>query len=793
MFKHTLLIIFRTFKRFRSTFIINLAGLSIGIACALMIYLWVNDEVSFDTFHKNGDRVFQVMQNLQEANSIATIEYTPHPLAEALKEEFPEVEYATTAVLSKWFANKGVLTYENTYVKAAGQFISKHYFDIFSCDFILGNKEQILSDKYNIAISDEMAMDLFGTTDGVLGRSVEWKLKDSGTDFTGVYQITGIFKKQPVNTSAAFDILLNYELFFEKRPSLKHWGNSDPFTYVLLREGTDIDQFNEKIAGLLKTKVKESTASIFVRKYADQYLYGSYENGVQSGGRIEYVKIFSLVAVFLLLIACINFMNLSTAKASGRLKEVGIKKTIGATKANLVVQHLSESMLMAFISLIVAVILAQVLLPSFNAMTGKDLVLDIGTKNTWLSLLGITLLTGLVSGSYPAFYLSGFSPSTVLKGKLVTSFGELWARKGLVIFQFIISVVLMVSVFVVYKQVEYIRSKNLGYNKDNLLYFDVSGMRPERIETLLSEAKKIPGVVNATTFAHNLSGTHGGYSGLQWEGKDPSMDIDFSNLEVDHDFLKIMGIQLLEGEGFSQDISPEKQIIFNETAIQRMGLKYPVVGKTIDLYGEKRIVGVAKDFHFESLHEQIKPCFFQFTPDRDNVLLKIEMGKEQAIVAGVQQLYQQFNPGVPFDFKFMDEDYQTLYASEQRISMLSKYFSGIAILISCLGLYGLASFTAERRTKEIGIRKVLGASVPKIVMLLSGEFTKIVLIATAIALPISYLMANEWLERFAYRISFSAWYFIMVGVLTLLVAWLTVGTQAIRAALTNPSRCLRND
>jgi ABC-type antimicrobial peptide transport system permease subunit len=637
-----------------------------------------------------------------------------------------------------------------------------------------------------------MAMNLFGTIDGVVGKSVEWKLKDSGTDFTGTYQVTGIFKKQPVNTSAPFDLLLNYEIFIGKRPSLKHWGNSDPFTYVLLKEGTNVDQFNHKIAGLLKTKFKGSTGSLFIRKYADQYLYGSYENGVPAGGRIEYVRIFSLVAVFLLLIACINFMNLSTAKASGRLKEVGIKKTIGASKTNLVVQHLGESMLMALISLAVAVILVQLLLPSFNTMTGKDLALDIGTKSTWLSLLGVTLLTGLVSGSYPAFYLSGFSPSAILKGRLVTSFGEQWARRGLVIFQFVISVVLMVSVFVVYKQLEYIRSKNLGYNKDHLLYFDVNGMRPERIETLLSETKKIPGVVNATTFAHNLSGIHGGYSGLQWEGKDPAMDIDFSNLEVDHDFLRIMGIQLSEGEYFSQEISPGKQIIFNETAIQRMGLKHPV-GKTIDLYGEKRIVGVAKDFHFESLHEPIKPCFFQFTPDRDNVLLKIEMGKEQAIIASVQQLYQQINPGVPFDFKFMDEDYQALYASEQRISMLSKYFSSIAILISCLGLYGLASFTAERRTREIGIRKVLGASVPKIVMLLSGEFTKIVLIATVIALPVSYLIANEWLEGFAYRISFSGWYFVIVGVLTLLVAWLTVGSQAIKAALTNPSQCLRND
>lgn len=791
MIKHNLLIVLRTFTRSRSTFIINLSGLSIGIACALMIYLWVYDELSFDTFHEKEGSIFQVMQNLQESNSISTIEYTPHPLATALKEEFPEVEYATTAVLSKWFTNKGVLTFNDKHVKAAGQFIGRDYFNIFSCDFIRGNKGAVLSNKYSVAISDEMAMNLFGTIDDLVGKSVEWKLVDSGTDFTGVYEITGIFRRQPPNTSAPFDLLLNYELFFEKRPSLVYWGNSDPFTYVVLREGTDVDQFNVKIAGLLKTKHKQSTGSLFVRKYSDQYLHGKYVNGVQSGGRMEYVKLFSIIAIFILVIACVNFMNLSTARALRRSKEVGIKKTIGASRQTLVVQYLGESMLMAFVGLIGALVLVQLLLPAFNIITGKNLVLHLGT-NTVLPVLGITLITGLISGSYPAFYLSAFRPATVLKGNLKTSWSELWARKSLVILQFMISVILMVSVFVVNKQLEYIQSRNLGYDKDNLIYFDMSGVPEERVETFLSETKKIPGVINAATFIHNFTGDHGGYSRLQWEGKDPGTDIDFGNLEVGNDFLDIMGIQLIEGQYFSESLRPESQIIFNETAIKRMGLDNPI-GKTVNLHGPRQIVGIAKDFHFESLHEGIKPCFFRLYPNRGNALVKVATGKEQAVMAQVRQLYQQFNSGVPCDFKFMDEDHAALYASERRISTLSGYFSGVAIFISCLGLYGLAAFSAERRTKEIGIRKVMGSSSFNIVVLLSADFTKIVFAAIIMAMPVSYLIADEWLEQFAYRISLSHWYFIITASVTLLIAWVTVGTQAIRAACATPVRCLRSE
>jgi ABC-type antimicrobial peptide transport system permease subunit len=763
-----------------------------GIACALMIYLWVEDELSFDKFHEKGSRLFQVMQNLQDAGSIATIEYTPHPLAMALVDEFPEVEYATTAVLSKWFSNKGVLTFDNRHVKGAAQFISKHYFDIFSCDFIYGHKDQMLTGKYNVAISDEMAMNLFNRTDNLIGKSVDWKLVDSGTDFSGTYVIVGIFKKQPANSSASFDLLLNYELFFEKRPSLQSWGNSDPFTYVTLKEGTDVEQFNAKIAGFLKSKFKDSTGSLFIRKYSDQHLYSEYNNGVQSGGRIEYVKLFSIIAVFLLLVACINFMNLSTAKASRRLKEVGIKKAIGASKRTLILQHLGESLLMSFISLFVAVILVQLLLPAFNVITGKHLVLNFEI-NLVLSVLSITLFTGFISGSYPAFYISSFSPAAVLKGKFSTSLGELWARKGLVIFQFAISVILMVSVFVVYRQLEYIQTKNLGYDKDNLVYFDISGVRNERVETFLSETEKIPGVVNATTFIHNLAGNHGGYSGLEWDGKDPNKDIDFSNIEVGYDFLEIMGIQLMDGETFSPELASSRQIIFNKIAIERMGLKDPV-GKLIKVAGEEKlIVGITENFHFESLHENIKPCFFQVYPSRGNVLIKIEAGKEQRIIDKVQQLYQQFNPDTPFDFKFMDEDYQSLYVSEQRIAVLSRYFGAMAIFISCIGLFGLSSFSAERRSKEIGIRKVLGSSIFNIVILLSSDFTKIVFAAIVIALPISYFIAKQWLDEFAYRISLSWWYFIITGMTALSIAWLTVGVQALKTAHINSAKCLRDE
>lgn len=792
MFRHNLLLAYRNFLRYKSTFFINLIGLSTGLACALLIYLWVNDELRVDKFHEKDSQLYQVMHIVQTPNSIQSFEGTPGLLARSLAEEIPEVVSAVAVRPS--FNHKGILSIEDKHIKASEQYVGKEFFNIFSYQLIQGDKYQVLTDKYSVVISDELARKLFNTIENVIGKTVEW----NHDDLSGSYLISGIFERPPSNSSAQFDILFNYELFLEKRSNFLSWENSNPATYIILKEGTNVDQFNEKIAGFIKTKLPTSNSTLFLRQYSDKYLYGQYENGIQAGGRIEYVRLFSIVAIIILTIACINFMNLSTAKASRRLKEVGVKKAIGADRKTLIIQFLSESMMMAFLSLLLSLILVVLVLPQFNNITGKHLTFAFGL-NIILSVLGITSFTGFISGSYPAFYLSGFRPATILKGggapgKLNTSTAALWMRKGLVVFQFTISVIFIASVLVVSKQLSFIQNKNLGYDRDNVIYFTNEGKVLESFETFLSEVKHIPGVVNASSFANNLTGSHGGTSGVNWEAKNPDEAIDFGNLEVGYDFIETLGIEMAAGRTFSREFGADSSsIIFNEAAIESMGLQDPI-GKTIKLWGqEKRIIGVVKNFHFESLYEEIKPCFLQLYPVSNKTMVKIQEGSEAETLAQLQQFYQEYNQGLPLDYKFLDDDYQVLYASEQRVTVLSRYFAGLAILISCLGLFGLAAFTAERRLKEIGIRKVLGSTDWGIAYLLSNDFTKMVVTAIVIALPLSYFIAKNWLESFAYRIDLELWYFIGAGLVALLIAWFTVGLQTVKAAKVNPTQCLKDE
>lgn len=807
MLRYNLLLAYRNFKRHKGSFFINLIGLSTGLTCTLLIYLWVNDELSVDKFHKNHSRLYQVLQNLPMADGILTVGATPGLLAESLLEEMPDIDDAVAVAYPMGGqGTKGLLSFENTYLKASELYAGNNYFNVFSYPLIEGDKDQVLSDKYSILLSEEMAVKLFKTTRNVVGKTVTWNRER----LDGEYQVTGIFKNPPANSSARFDVLLTYQLYFDEYKRLHDWGNSGPRTYVLLKEGADVDWFNKKIKDFRKSKLKatwdparikqvfgnanlDRLGTLFLQRYSDKHLYNRYENGVPVDGRILYVRLFSVIALMILVIACINFMNLSTAKASKRLKEVGLKKSIGVDRKTLIFQFLGESVLMAFLSLILALSLMTLFLPLFNEITGKQLTLSLDMPMV-TAILGITLVTGLLSGSYPAFYLSGFNPVTVLKGKIHMSMGELWARRGLVIFQFTLSVAMIVSVVVVYKQIEFVHTKNLGYNRDNIIYFAKEGKLAEGLETFLTEVKKMPGVVGAASFGHNLTGDHGGTSAVGWEGKNPDERIQFGNLEMDHDLMKIMGFEMAAGRMFSRDFYNENdKIIFNEAAINAMGLQDPI-GKTVTLWGnEKQIIGVVKNFHFESLYEEVKPCFLQCYKDMDNILVKIEAGMEKETISRIQKFYQQYNSGLPFDYKFLDEDYQVLYAAEKRVALLSRYFAGIAILISCLGLFGLATFTAERRLKEIGIRKILGSSVLGIIFLLSGDFTKMVIAAILIAVPASYFIAQHWLEGFAFRIDLEWWFFAGAGLLVLFIAWFTVGMQTVKAAQINPAECLKDE
>ncbi|UOY08072.1 ABC transporter permease [Muricauda sp. SCSIO 64092] len=793
MLKHNFLLVIRSIKKYKGSFLINIIGLTIGLTCVLLILLWVNDEVGVDKFHEKDRWLYQMMRNFPAGGGeIVTHEGNPALLAQALKKEMPEVEHAVAVVPPFWYTGQGIIAHGEKQIKADAQFAGEAYFKMFSWKLLQGNKEGVLSDKYGMVISDELADKLFPSTANIIGKplQLEWE------DYTGPYYVAGVFEKLPQNTTENFDVLLPYELYFQtnlERMNLENWGNSNPRTYLTLKEGADEEAFNKKISGFIATKHEGSNSTLFLRNYSDKYLHGRYENGKLVGGRIDYVYLFSGVALFVLLIACINFMNLSVARASRRIKEIGIKKAIGAGRKTLMLQFLGESILTAFFSLILAVLLVLLLLPGFNSITGKQLGLTSVLEFLWPALT-IALLTGLIAGCYPAIHLSGFRPVAVLKGTLKTSSGELWVRKGLVVFQFAISIILIVSVLIVHGQTDLIQSKNLGYNRENIVVFKREGNLEKNYGPFMDEVRNMPEVSGVSSFWHDLFGLHGGTGSVHWEGKDPEERIEFKNLEGSYDLLQLLGIEMAEGRAFSREFKSDTlKVIFNERAIEAMELQEPI-GKTIKLWGQDRhIIGVARDFHLESLYEPIKPTIIQCYPIGIDILVKIRPGMERAAIDRIGDLYDEYNQGLPFDFRFMDQDYQKLYASETRVVVLSRYFAGLAILISCLGLFGLAVHTVERRRKEVGIRKVLGQSTAQVTLMLSGEFAKLVLIAILIALPVAYLLTNNWLSSFAYRIPLQIWNFLAAALAALSVAMLTVGSQAIKAANNNPVDGLRDE
>lgn len=793
MFRHNLALIYRNFKRFKGSFFINLIGLSSGLLCALLVYLWVNDELNFDHFHANDAQLFQVIERSEENGVVIVHEATQGPLAAAMLKDLPEIEAAVSVMsLAKEGIFFGLRNGEKT-VRSSGIFAHANFFEVFSFPLLHGSAGQVLADKNAVVISENLAQSLYGSAGAAVGKSMEWEV--FGKKMQSL--VSGVFEKLPANNSMEFDFVMTRDLLVsEIWTGGKEWWNEGLQTYLLLKKGTNVEQFNAKIANFIEAYFPGTIFTLSVRPYSSAYLYGKYENGEQAGGRIAYVRLFSLIALFVLVIACINFMNLSTAKASRRQKEVGIKKAIGSSRGSLVFQFLSEAMVLAFLSLIVAFGLAKLLLPQFNQMTNKQLTLGFDTTLI-ASVIGVTLLTGFLAGSYPAFYLSAFKPASVLKGSLKNAFGEVLARKGLVVFQFVISMVLIIAVVVINEQVNYVQSKNLGYDKANILYFDKEGKVSQNTEDFLNNLRKIPGVVNASAIQQSLVQTGNGAStyGIDWPGKTDKDLIDFSVRAVDFEMIETFGIEFAEGRSFSKDFGAEEtKLIFNETAIKVMGLKDPV-GQPVKMWGEdKSIVGVVKDFHIASLHEPIAPMVFAYRPKETSMIMaKIEAGKEKATIEKLQAFYESYNPGYVLDFKFLDEAYQAQYVSEQRVSMLSKYFAGLAILISCLGLFGLATFTAEQRTKEIGIRKVLGASVASITSLLAKDFMKLVLLAIVIASPLAWWGMNVWLTDFAYHIDLQWWMFALAGLSAIGIALLTISFQSIKAAVANPVKSLRSE
>lgn len=784
MIKNYFKIALRSLIKDKQFTLLNLCGLSAGLACSLLIFLWVRDEMSFDRFFANDERLYKLMERVNNGGEISNNEESSGRLSEAVKQSVPEVEYAAAIAPARWFAQNTLsANYKN--IKANVQYVEKDFFNIFSFQLLEGSKSSVLSDMSSIVLSDELALKLFGTTENIIGKPVRM-------DHDPNFYVSGIFKKIPANSSQQFDFVLSFDYFKSMKDWVNNWSGSGPQNFVLLKKGTNINTFNKKAENVITAHTGDTSRKVFATKYSDGYLYNYFDNESRAGERIEYVNLFSALAIFILLIACINFMNLSTAKASRRLKEVGIKKVVGAKRGQLVFQFLSESFLLTVFAMIMAVGLATVLLPEFNQLTGKSIELQF-TWNMLAAVLIIALITGFLAGSYPALYISGFNPLAILKGKLNTSVAEVLSRKGLVVFQFTMSTVLIVAVTVIYQQIQFIRNSDLGYNKENIVRLNAEGNIQNNQEAFLAELQQITGVINTGYTFHNIVGRK--YSdGLDWPGKDPEKNVYFEVFGVSHNFMKTMDMKMKAGRGFSTEFGMDSlNIIINEAAVRTMNLDNPI-GSIVRFYGHPRqIIGVVRDFHFESMHESIKPSFMHLQQGEGTIVARIKQENQKQTLTAIENLYKKFNPGFPFTYNFLDEAYQKQYETETRTATLASYFAGLAILISCLGLFGLATFTAQRRRKEIGVRKVIGASVATITAMLSIDFLKLIGISLLIAFPVSWWMMNDWLQDYAYKINITYTVFLVTGFIVLVITLIAIGFQTVRASMANPVISLRSE
>ncbi|MEO9474448.1 MAG: ABC transporter permease [Cyclobacteriaceae bacterium] len=782
MIKQHLLTTLRGFKKQKSTFIINFIGLTTGLVSALLIFLWVQDERNVDQFHEDNGRIVRVMEHQRYANGdVFTTWSTPGILAAELKKQIPEVELASTG---SWEFQR-LISANEKHFKEQGIYADPDIFQIFTLPLVSGTLETALSDLNSIVISESFAKKLFPNEEP-MNKLVKLDQEES-------YKISGIMKDLPKSSSMQFKYVMSAEKWRQENAWLRNWGSNGPRTYAKLAEGSSVEAVNDKISTFIKQRNEGSVIDLFVFPFSKTYLYGNFENGIQSGGRIEYVRLFSIIAIFILLIACINFMNLSTAKATKKAKEVGIRKAVGADRRSLIFQYLTESILITSISVAAALVLLPVILPYFNEITGKEIKL-VYSPEFLLGLLAILLVTGIISGSYPALYLSSFQPVKVIKNEIKSSLGEIWARKGLVIFQFVLSIFLIVAVMVVYQQIDFIQNKNLGINKDNLIRFQLEGKLQEDHQAFFNELKKNPKIVDITATAHGFQGRSNNSSNISWPGKMDDEVVLFENLRSDYNTIQTLGVTLKEGRNFSREYATDSlAIIINETAAKLMRLDNPL-GAVVEVGGDKcRIIGVAEDFNYQSLKEKVAPAIFYLSDYHNFAFVRIQSDGISATLDRLADVHSKFNPGFEFDYEFMDEAYARMYQSEERVSILSRYFAGFAVLISCLGLFGLAAFTAERRIKEVGIRKVLGASIPSLMMLLTKDFTRLVLAAILIALPLAFWITKNWLERFAFHIDLSIWFFAFAGALALFIAVLTVSSQAFKAASVNPAECLKDE
>lgn len=789
MLTNYLKIALRGFVKHKLTFLINTLGLSLGLWAAVLIGLWIKSEFEVGRGLAESDQVYRVMEHQSYGAQIFTTTSTPGILAETMKESLSEVEKAATY---SWNEEHLFINGEKR-VKLNGFFAGADYLHIMQYPFLHGNKELALTDKSHIVLTEEAAVKLFGTTD-VIGESVQY-VTNEGEE---LYVVQGVLRSLGTTVSSAFEYILPYQVMFDKPYNewLKYWGNNGPSTIVKLRAGTDGEKFSELIKDFIADRNEGSHVKLFAYPQSELYLHGSWKDGKLQEGRIKTVKLFAMIGFFILLIACINFMNLSTAKSQKRAKEVGVRKVSGADKSSLIYQFLSESVLITVFSGILSLLLVQITLPVFNTLTGKQMVLPLSDGIFWAQFGAVILFTGLVAGSYPAFYLSATKVVSVFKNHIQGSKNVVLARKGLVLFQFILATALIVSTVVVFQQINYALKQNIGYEKDQLIMVPLEGELFGKYDIFKTQLENNPNIESVTRTTHNLLGRNSNTGGLEWKGKDPEFNALFERILVDYDFLTTMGMKLIDGEDFSREKGADstQAVILNRRAFEIITQNNPEVRTVIINEEVRQITGVVENFHFQSFHEIMEPAFIILDPSyASNAFIRVKAGEMEKTLASIQAVAESLNPVFPFTYQFMDDNYARLYQDDVRLRDLAQYFSILTILISCLGLLGLSAHVAEQKTKEIGIRKVLGASTFNILQVINREFILVVMVSILIGSGLAYWFMSDWLEGYAYRIDFEWWFIPMAAGLILGIALITVTLQSLRAVRSNPVQAIKTE
>ncbi|GAB2592825.1 permease prefix domain 2-containing transporter [Spirosoma areae] len=799
MLQNYIKIAFRQLWRNRLYSLLNIGGLALGMACCLLIALYVYDEWSYDRFNANYDHIYRVTEKQKQAGGVFDVAVTPGPLAPALAKDFPEVLQATR--VGQW---SGLLTQGRQSTESDQMLIvDSSFFSLFSFPLLAGNLKTIFRSPDEVIFSEAMAKRIFGENwqkKNVLGQSFTVNNEQTLT-------LVGVVQNAPTRSHIQFEVLLPFRWVERYDQWGNKWNSNNYHTYVQLRPGPSGDPadpiaFGEKIKGQLKRYDAGNDAQLVLQPLSAIYLHSTFAFRTDFGKRsdITYVRIFVAVGLIVLLIAVVNFINLATARASQRAKEVGVRKTVGAQRSSLIGQFLGEAFLMTGLAVTTALLIADVLMPLFNDLSGKTLQIPYQLPVFWPILIGLTGVVSLLTGLYPAFFLSAFRPARVLKGIFNVQAGRGF-RQSLVIGQFVFAITLAISTLFIYRQLAYLQSAKLGFDKSQLLYVRLKGDLRAKAMVLKNEISRLPGVAQASVATSNLVDISNETT-IDWQGQIPKDEFLITQMNIDADFMKLAGMSLAAGRNFSNRITADTSsrqgaYLINETAARRMGWTPTVaLGKRVKFWGmDGNVIGVLKDFHFQPLRVAIKPFIFRFRP-KDfyfTLLVKTTPGTVSRTLTDVTKVYKKLDPDHPISYGFVDQDVDAQYRAEQRTGRIILYFSILTILVSCLGLFGLAAFTAEQRTKEIGIRKVLGASIHSIVVLLSKDFLKLVGIAIVIASPIAWWAMSQWLQNFAYKIDMDWWVFAGAGLLAVSIALLTVSVQSIKAALMNPVKSLRSE